>query len=89
MCAARVTGTEQDPYNAPVADSPTLRTPQQDPVLASVLHHISVVGIALLLSGFNHVAVHTAVHRKEGFHKFGGNLEIWRQGGENCGLKGI
>lgn len=50
---------------------------------------ITVVGIALLLLGFNHVAGHAAVHRKEGFLKFGGDLEIWRQGEENCGLKGI
>lgn len=64
-------------------------TPQQDCVLASVLDHISVVVIALLLLGFNRVAVQVAGHRKEGFLKFGGDLEIWRQGEENRGLKGI
>lgn len=88
MRAAKAAGAEQDPYNAPVADSPTLSTHSRT-VLPSVLQHISVVGIALLLSGFSHVAGHAAVHRKEGFLKFGGDLEIWRQGEENCGLKGI
>lgn len=44
---------------------------------------------SLALLGFNHVALQAAVHRKEGFLKFGDDLEIWRQGEENCGLKGI
>lgn len=57
-----------------VADSPVLRSPQQDSVLASVLDHISAVVIALLLLGFNHVAVQAAVHRKEGFLQFGDDL---------------
>lgn len=63
--------------------------PQQDRVLASVLDHISAAVVALLLLGFNRVAVQAAVHRKEGFLKFGDDLEIWRQGEQNCGLKGI
>lgn len=47
------------------------------------------VVIALLLLGLNHVAVQAAVHSKEGLLKFGDDLEIWRQGEKNCGLKGI